>query len=37
MNRPNIVWICADDFTPDVCGAYGNQQVHTPNLDRLAS
>jgi arylsulfatase A-like enzyme len=35
--RPNIVWICADDFTPDVCGAYGNRVVRTPNLDRLAS
>ena len=37
MNRPNIVWICADDFTPDVCSAYGNRQVHTPNLLRLAT
>jgi len=34
--RPNILWLCADDFTPLVCGAYGNQQVRTPNLDRLA-
>ncbi|MBS0264320.1 MAG: sulfatase-like hydrolase/transferase [Planctomycetes bacterium] len=33
----NIVWICSDDFTPDVCGAYGNRQVATPHLDRLAS
>jgi choline-sulfatase len=35
--RPNVVWICADDFTPDVCGAYGNRIVRTPRLDRLAS
>jgi choline-sulfatase len=35
--RPNILWICADDFTPDVCGTYGNRIVRTPNLDRLAS
>jgi choline-sulfatase len=35
--RPNIVWICADDFTPDACGTYGNRLTRTPNLDRLAS
>jgi choline-sulfatase len=35
--RLNVVWICADDFTPDVCGAYGNPLVRTPCLDRLAS
>ncbi|HEX4070014.1 MAG TPA: sulfatase-like hydrolase/transferase [Planctomycetaceae bacterium] len=34
--RPNILWICADDHTPYVIGTYGNQRVHTPNLDRLA-
>ena len=35
--RPNVLWICADDFTPDVCGTYGNRVVRTPALDRLAS
>jgi choline-sulfatase len=35
--RPNILWICADDHAPYVCGAYGNKIVRTPNLDRLAS
>jgi choline-sulfatase len=35
--RPNILWLCADDFAPSVCGAYGNRQVRTPNLDRLAA
>jgi choline-sulfatase len=34
---PNIVWICADDHAPYVIGAYGNQQVRTPNLDKLAT
>src|SRR5580704_4640408 len=34
---PNIVWICADDFTPAVCGCYGNTTVRTPHLDRLAA
>jgi choline-sulfatase len=34
---PNIVWICADDFTPAMCGAYGNSIVRTPAIDGLAS
>jgi choline-sulfatase len=34
--RPNILWICADDHAAYVCGAYGNKAVRTPNLDRLA-
>lgn len=33
---PNFVWIIADDMSPDI-GAYGLQQVDTPNLDRLAA
>ena len=32
----NVVVVCADDHAPYVCGAYGNTQVRTPNLDRLA-
>lgn len=35
-DRPNFVWIVADDMSPDT-GAYGVKQVHTPNLDRLAA
>ncbi|MBI3852805.1 MAG: sulfatase [Verrucomicrobia bacterium] len=34
---PNVLWICGDDHAPYVIGAYGNNQVRTPNLDRLAS
>lgn len=34
-NRPNFVWIVADDMSPDL-GCYGDPQAHTPNLDRLA-
>lgn len=34
---PNILWICADDFTPDACSAYGNNLIRTPALDHLAS
>ena len=33
--RPNILWILAEDFSPDL-GCYGNELVSTPNLDRLA-
>jgi arylsulfatase A-like enzyme len=33
---PNVLWICADDYTPDACGAYGNRVARTPNIDRLA-
>jgi choline-sulfatase len=36
-SRPNVLWICADDFAAYVCGAYGNRKVRTPNLDRLAA
>src|SRR5262245_7162114 len=35
--RPNVLWICADDHAPYVCGAYGNKVVRTPHLDRLAA
>jgi uncharacterized sulfatase len=34
--RPNIVWIIADDLSPDVA-VYGYPGVKTPNLDRLAA
>jgi arylsulfatase A-like enzyme len=32
-----VLWICADDHAAFMLGAYGNRQIHTPNLDRLAS
>lgn len=35
--RPNVVWICADDYTPEACAAYGSPRARTPNLDRLAA
>lgn len=35
--RPNVLWICADDHAAYVYGAYGNRQVRTPHLDRLAA
>ena len=35
--RPNFVVILADDLAWDDLGAFGNEKVRTPNLDRLAS
>ncbi|MEA2063662.1 MAG: sulfatase, partial [Gemmatimonadota bacterium] len=34
--RPNILWLSCEDISPDL-GCYGNSEVRTPNLDRLAS
>jgi N-sulfoglucosamine sulfohydrolase len=33
--RPNILWLIAEDFSPDL-GCYGATEVSTPILDRLA-
>ncbi len=35
--RPNVLVIIGDDHAPYVFGAYGNKQVRTPSLDRLAA
>lgn len=34
--RPNMVLIIADDMNWDDCGTYGNPNIRTPNIDRLA-
>jgi arylsulfatase A-like enzyme len=34
-SKPNILFIAIDDLKP-LIGAYGNQIVRTPNIDRLA-
>ncbi len=34
--RPNILWVIAEDFSPDLA-CYGARLVQTPNLDRLAA
>jgi len=34
--RPNILWICSAQQRFDTIGALGNEQINTPNLDRLA-
>ena len=33
--RPNILWLIAEDMGPAL-GCYGQKEVETPNLDRLA-
>ena len=35
--RPNIIFIMADDHSVGATGAYGNSLLPTPNIDKLAS
>lgn len=35
-DRPNFLVIVSDDQRPDTIGAFGNEIINTPNLDRLA-
>lgn len=34
--KPNIIYIYADDLGYDELGCYGQQKIKTPNLDRIA-
>ena len=34
---PNIVLIFSDNQQASTLGCYGNPEIHTPNLDRLAA
>ena len=36
MRQPNIILFMADQLRFDALGCYGNNQIHTPNIDRLA-
>ncbi|MEO6750204.1 MAG: sulfatase [Chthoniobacteraceae bacterium] len=36
-DRPNIIFLLSDDQTIGAVGCYGNKDVITPNLDKLAS
>lgn len=37
MKQPNIVFIIADNQSPWTLGCYGNGEILTPNVDRLAA
>lgn len=37
IQKPNIVFIVSDDHSLPYLGCYGNQDMNTPNLDKLAS
>src|SRR4051812_16042078 len=34
--RPNILFVFGDQHRAITTGCYGNQEIHTPNMDRLA-
>ena len=34
--KPNILFVFADQLRSSALGCYGNDQVHTPNIDRIA-
>ena len=35
-DRPNLLIIMTDNQSPSLLGAYGNSEIRTPNIDRLA-
>ena len=37
QTHPNVLFILSDDQGVWSLGCYGNQEIHTPNLDRLAA
>lgn len=36
QEMPNVLWLVLEDTSPQYIGCYGNEQVNTPNIDRLA-
>lgn len=35
--KPNILWLTFEDTSPQYIGCYGNDDAHTPVMDKLAS
>ncbi|MCG7851994.1 MAG: sulfatase-like hydrolase/transferase, partial [Methanosarcinaceae archaeon] len=35
LNRPNVLFVIVDDLRPEL-GCYGNNYIHSPNIDKLA-
>ncbi len=36
VRKPNLLFVFTDQQSFDMLGCYGNEQIQTPNLDRLA-
>jgi hypothetical protein len=36
-DRPNLLIIMTDNQSPSLLGTYGNSEIRTPNIDRLAA
>ena len=37
MKKPNVLWILTDSLSADFLSCYGDVNIDTPNIDRLAT